>query len=79
LQENESKDSNTACWRSWTSADESALSEEWEQGLSVPDIAGLHQRRAGGIMARLKTLGLLPEEATQEEAEKLQQAKRPEV
>ena len=26
-------------------------------------------------MARLKTLGLLPEEATQEEAEKLQQAK----
>lgn len=63
----------------WTSAEESALSEEWEQGLSVPDIAGLHQRRAGGIMARLKTLGLLPEEATQEEAEKLQQAKRTEV
>ena len=63
----------------WTSAEESALSEGWEQGLSVPDIAGLHQRRAGGIMARLKTLGLLPEEATQEEAEKLQQAKRTEV
>ena len=63
----------------WTSAEESALSEEWEQGLSVPDIAGLHQRRAGGIMARLKTLGLLSEEATQEEAEKLQQAKRTEV
>ena len=63
----------------WTSAEESALSEEWEQGLSVPDIAGLHQRRVGGIMARLKTLGLLPEEATQEEAEKLQQAKRTEV
>ena len=63
----------------WTSAEESALSEGWEQGLSVPDIAGLHQRRAGRIMARLKTLGLLPEEATQEEAEKLQQAKRTEV
>ena len=63
----------------WTSAEESALSEEWEQGLSVPDIAGLHQRRAGRIMARLKTLGLLPEEATLEEAEKLQQAKRTEV
>ena len=60
----------------WTSAEESALSEEWEQGLSIPDISGLHQRRAGGIMARLKTLGLLSEDATQEEAEKLQQSKR---
>jgi hypothetical protein len=60
----------------WTSAEESALSEEWEQGLSIPDISGLHQRRAGGIMARLKTLGLLSEDATQEDAEKLQQIKR---
>ena len=63
----------------WTSAEESALSEEWEQGLSVPDIAGLHQRRTGGIMARLKTLGLLPEESTQDDAEALQKAKRSDV
>lgn len=63
----------------WTSAEESALSEEWEQGLSVPDIAGLHQRRTGGIMARLKMLGLLPEESTQDDAEALQKAKRSDV
>ena len=63
----------------WTSAEESALSEEWEQGLPVPDIAGLHQRRVGGIMARLKTLGLLSEDATQEDAEILQKGKRTEA
>ena len=63
----------------WTSAEESALSEEWEQGLSVADIAGLHQRRIGGIMARLKMLGLLSEDATQEDAEILQKGKRTEV
>jgi uncharacterized protein with ParB-like and HNH nuclease domain len=62
----------------WTSAEESALAEEWEQGLLISDIAGLHQRRAGGIMARLKTLGLLSEEATQEDSEKIQMAKRSE-
>ncbi len=62
----------------WTSAEESALSEEWEQGLSVSDIAGLHQRRVGGILARLKTLGLLPEESTQEDSDNIQIAKRKE-
>ena len=51
------------------------MQEEWSQGLSIQEILGLHQRRAGGIMVRLKTLDLLAEEATIEDADRLQKNK----
>jgi len=59
----------------WLFAEESALGEEWAQGLSIQEISGLHQRRVGGIMARLKTLDLLAEEATVEDADRIQKSK----
>ena len=59
----------------WSLAEESALQEEWSQGLSIEEISGLHQRRTGGIMVRLKTLDLLAEEATIEDADRIQSGK----
>ena len=51
------------------------MQEEWSQGLSLEEISGLHQRRTGGIMVRLKTLDLLAEEATIEDADRIQKNK----
>lgn len=68
-------DSESRVGERWSVAEESALGEEWNQGLSIQEISGLHQRRVGGIMARLKTLDLLPEDATIEMADEIQQKK----
>lgn len=59
----------------WSVAEESALNEEWDQGLIIQEIAGLHQRRIGGIMARLKSLNLISEESTVEMADEIQRKK----
>jgi hypothetical protein len=59
----------------WFLEEESALQDEWSQGLLVEEIAGLHQRRVGGIMARLKFLGLIAKEATLEDVDRIQSAK----
>ena len=68
-------DSESRVGERWSVAEESALGEEWNQGLSIQEISGLHQRRVGGIMARLKTLDLLPEDGTIEMADEIQRKK----
>ncbi|MBQ8196885.1 MAG: DUF1351 domain-containing protein [Clostridia bacterium] len=46
-------------WEKWTEEEESRLVKEFNQGLSVDEIASMHNRKEGGIRARLKKLGLI--------------------
>lgn len=41
-------------WEKWTEQEDLMLIEEFKQGLSVAEIAEKHNRKKGGIMARLK-------------------------
>ena len=43
----------------WTKEEETKLIEEFNRGLQLQDIATLHNRKNGGIRARLKRLGLI--------------------
>ena len=43
----------------WNKDEEFKLIEEFKQGLSIFDIAKLHNINNGGIRARLKRLGLI--------------------
>ena len=45
-------------YRRWTEAEEDQLAGEVQQGLSIEEIAELHERRVGGIRTRIKKLGL---------------------
>ena len=49
---------NPRAYERWTREEDARLADEFTGGLSVADIARLHQRRPGGIAARLKHLGL---------------------
>lgn len=44
----------------WSPEEDERLRSEFEAGLSVSEIAEFHERRPGGIAARLKHLGLVP-------------------
>lgn len=41
-------------WEKWTEQEDLMLIEEFKQGLSITEIAEKHNRKKGGIMARLK-------------------------
>lgn len=41
-------------WEKWTEQEDLMLIEEFKQGLSIAEIAEKHNRKKGGIMARLK-------------------------
>ena len=56
----ESSDSKAG--QKWTPGEEKLLLERYDQGLSIDEIAVLHGRGKGGIIARLKKLGLDPDE-----------------
>lgn len=43
----------------WTQSEESNLIEEFKRGLSITQIAKMHNRNSGGIRARLQKLGLI--------------------
>ena len=46
-------------WEKWTEEEESRLVKEFNQGFSIDEIASMHNRKEGGIRARLKRLGLI--------------------
>ncbi len=46
-------------WEKWTEEEELKLIEEFKQGVSMADIAKRHNRKIGGISARLMKLGLI--------------------
>ena len=48
-------------WRGekWTEEEESRLVKEFNQGFSIGEIASMHNRKKGGIRARVKRLGLI--------------------
>lgn len=41
-------------WKKWTTQEDLTLIEEFNQGLSVSEIAEKHNRTAGGIRSRIK-------------------------
>ena len=45
--------------KKWTEEEEARLIKEFYQGLSMSEIASMHNRKKGGIRARLKRLGLI--------------------
>jgi len=49
----------TMIGQKWTEEEEKELVEEYKQGLTIRNIAQIHQRKEGGIQARLKKLGLI--------------------
>lgn len=51
--------SDSMIGKPWGEEEEAKLIEEFKQGLSISNIAKLHNRNNGGIRARLKRLGLI--------------------
>ncbi len=49
----------TKAGKPWSQEEERALIEEFERGMTVPEIAALHQRSRSGIVSRLVRLGRL--------------------
>jgi hypothetical protein len=47
-------------YQAWTAEEEAVLAEEFHDGLTVAQMADRHERRPGGITARLVRLGLVP-------------------
>lgn len=45
-------------YQSWTEAEDAQLREEFAAGLSVSEVADIHQRRPSAIEARQKRLGI---------------------
>lgn len=45
--------------KAWSNDEENKLIEEYKQGLTISKIAKLHNRKSGGIRARLRKLGLI--------------------
>lgn len=43
----------------WTNEEENLLIQRFKKGLSIPEISKIHSRKRGGIIARLKKLGLI--------------------
>lgn len=58
-QEKKPRNDSTRVGERWTLEEEQQLAEEFQRGLSVFELAQLHNRKRGGIAARLKKLGLL--------------------
>ena len=46
-------------YQRWTPEEDAQLTEEYRQGLTVTEMAERHERRSGGITARLVRLGLV--------------------
>ena len=46
-------------WERWTEQEDSRLIEEFNQGLTIKQIAEIHNRKIGGIRARLKRYKLI--------------------
>ena len=46
----------------WTEEEENQLVEEFKCGLSIAEIAQIHNRKSGGVFIRLRTLGLIKDE-----------------
>ena len=49
----------TAASTPWTEEEERRLSEEFDKGLSIAEIADIHKRTEGGIKSRLRKLGFI--------------------
>jgi hypothetical protein len=47
-------------YRRWTEEEEEQLRREFHAGMPPGDMASIHERRVGGITARLERLGLVP-------------------
>lgn len=52
--ETQCKEDGFTVWKKWTTQEDLTLIEEFNQGLSVSEIAEKHNRTAGGIRSRLK-------------------------
>ena len=48
-----------SAWERWTEQEDLQLIKEFKQGLSIKEIADIHQRKIGGIRSRLKKHGLI--------------------
>ena len=48
-------------YEKWTKNEYEALIEEYKKGMTIREIAEVHQRKRGAIKAKLKKLGLLSE------------------
>ena len=46
-------------YQRWSESEDADLAAEFDAGMSVPEMSTRHQRRRGGIMARLVRLGLI--------------------
>lgn len=57
--ETQRKEDGFTVWKKWTTQEDLTLIEEFNQGLSVSEIAEKHNRTAGGIRSRLKKLKLI--------------------
>jgi hypothetical protein len=51
-------------YRSWTPVEDGELADRFCRGMSIQELARLHERQAGGIRSRLRKLGLIQEELT---------------
>lgn len=52
--ETQHKEDGFTVWKKWTTQEDLTLIKEFNQGLSVSEIAEKHNRTAGGIRSRLK-------------------------
>jgi hypothetical protein len=46
-------------YRSWAPAEDRVLAERFGSGMSIQELARLHERQEGGIRSRLRKLGLI--------------------
>jgi hypothetical protein len=61
----EIQDRHRNAYQAWTAAEEAALAEEFQNGRTVAQMAESHERRPGGITARLVRLGLVQRDTSQ--------------
>lgn len=59
----EVQDRHPHAYQAWTPEEDAQLTEEYRHGLTVAQMADRHQRRPGGITARLVRLGLVERES----------------
>ena len=46
-------------WEKWTKQEDARLIDEFNQGLTIKQIAEIHNRKTGGIRSRLKKHNLI--------------------